>query len=145
MELWDVYDTNRNKTNKVMVRGESFKKDDYHLVVHVCLFNSKGDMLIQQRQPFKEGWPNMWDITVGGSAAKGDTSQTAMERELYEEIGLKIDLQSVRPNFTVNFDVGFNDVYLIEMDVDIDNLKLQYDEVQRVKWASTDEIFQKID
>lgn len=31
------------------------------------------------------------------------------------------------------------------MDVDIDNLKLQYDEVQRVKWASIDEIFQKID
>lgn len=145
MELLDVYNIDRIKTGKIMTRGEEFKKGDYHLVVQACIFNSKGEMLIQQRQPFKEGWPNMWDITVGGSAAKGDTSQTAMERELYEEIGLKIDLQSVRPNFTVNFDVGFNDVYLIEMDVDIDNLKLQYDEVQRVKWASIDEIFQKID
>lgn len=73
MELWDVYDINRNKTNKTMVRGESFAKGNYHLVVHVCVFNSKGEMLIQQRQPFKEGWPNMWDITVGGSATKGDT------------------------------------------------------------------------
>lgn len=36
MELWDVYDVGRNKTDKT----------------------------------------NMWDVTVGGSAIKGDTSQT---------------------------------------------------------------------
>ena len=140
MELWDVYDTNRNKINKVMVRGESFKKDDYHLVVHVCLFNSKGDMLIQQSQPFKEGWPNMWDITVGGSATKGDTSQSAAERELFEELGLRIDLKNIRPNMTINFSNGFDDVYLIEEDVDIDTLSLQYEEVQSVKWASQEDI-----
>lgn len=87
-------------------------------------------MLIQQRQSFKDGCPNMWDLTVGGSATKGDTSQTAIEREIYEEIGLRVDMQSVRPHLTINFDVGFDDFYLIEMDIDIDNLKLQYDEVQ---------------
>lgn len=87
----------------------------------------------------------MWDITVGGSATQGDTSQTAIERELFEEIGLEIDLQSVRPHFSINFDVGFDDVYLIEKDLDIRNLKLQYEEVQQVKWATIDEIFQKLD
>lgn len=87
----------------------------------------------------------MWDITVGGSATKGDTSQTAIERELYEEIGLKIDLQSARPHLTINFDVGFDDVYFIEKEIDIRTLKLQYEEVQQVKWATIDEIFQKID
>ncbi len=97
MELWDVYEINRNKTNKTMVRGEPFEKNNYHLVVHVCVFNSNGEMLIQQRQPFKKGWSNMWDITVGGSAIKGDTSQSAAERELYEEIGLTIDLKNIRP------------------------------------------------
>lgn len=29
----------------------------------------------------------MWDLTVGGSAISGDTSQMAAEREVYEEIG----------------------------------------------------------
>ena len=145
MELWDVYNVERIKTVKTMVRGSEFHKGDYHLVVHACIFNTKGEMLIQQRQPFKAGWPNMWDITVGGSATKGDTSQTAIERELYEEIGLKIDLQSVRPQLTINFDVGFDDVYLIEKDVDISNMNLQYEEVQQVKWATIDEIFQKLD
>lgn len=145
MELWDVYDINRNKTNKTMVRGEAFEKDAYHLVVHVCIFNSKGEMLIQQRQPFKEGWPNMWDITVGGSAIKGDTSQSAAERELFEEIGLRVDFTNSRPHISINFEKGFDDVYLIEQDVDINQLSLQYEEVQKVKWASKEEIFSMIE
>ncbi|QHQ62009.1 NUDIX domain-containing protein [Anaerocolumna sedimenticola] len=145
MELWDVYDINRIKANKTMVRGESFEIGNYHLVIHVCIFNSEGNMLIQQRQPFKEGWPNMWDITAGGSATKGDTSQSAAERELFEEIGLRLDLKDIRPHITINFSNGFDDVYLLEKDVDISKLSLQYDEVQNVKWASKEEIFLMIE
>lgn len=145
MELWDVYNRDRTKLNKTMVRGDKFESGSYHLVVHACIFNSKGEMLIQQRQPFKTGWPNMWDITVGGSAIAGDTSQTAIEREVFEEIGLKIDMQNIRPHLTVNFDRGFDDIYLIEKEVDINELKLQYEEVQQVKWATIDEIYQKLD
>ncbi|MCG4775257.1 NUDIX domain-containing protein, partial [Lawsonibacter sp. DFI.5.51] len=69
------------KTGETMVRGSKFKENTYLLVVHVCIFNLEGKMLIQQRQPFKDVWPNMWDITVGGSAVSGDTSQLAAERE----------------------------------------------------------------
>ena len=145
MELWDIYDKDRIKTGKTMVRGAEFEPDSYHMVVHVCIFNNKGEMLIQQRQPFKEGWPNMWDITVGGSATMGDSSQDAAEREVLEEIGLKLDLQQVRPHLTINFDKGFDDVYLIEKDVNIDTLTLQESEVQRVKWATIEEIFALLD
>lgn len=75
MEYWDIYDIERSRT-WTMVRGEPFREGDYHLVVHVCIFNRRGEMLIQQRQLFKEGWPDMWDLTVGGSATRGDTSQS---------------------------------------------------------------------
>ena len=85
-ELWDLYYKNRIPTGKTHKRGEPMKEEDYHMVVHVCIFNSKNELLIQQRQPFKEGWPNMWDLTVGGSATSGDTSQSAAEREVFEEI-----------------------------------------------------------
>ena len=123
-----------------MERGSSFAEGSYHIVVHICIFNTKGEMLIQQRQPFKEGWPNMWDITVGGSATVGDSSQSAAERELFEEIGYQIDLSNVRPHLTINFEVGFDDYYLLEMDIDIEKLQLQYEEVQGVRWATKDEI-----
>lgn len=87
----------------------------------------------------------MWDVTVGGSAVSGDTSRTAAEREVMEEIGLSISLESERPRFTVNFDVGFDDFWYVKRDVDISALKLQYEEVQAVKWATKEEIFAMIE
>lgn len=145
MELWNVYDVNRNKTNRTMVRGEEFEPGDYHMIVHVCIFNAKGEMLIQQRQPFKQGWSNMWDVTVGGSATAGDTSQMAAQRETFEEIGIELDFSELRPHLTVNGEYRFNDIYLIESEVDIHKLTLQPEEVQNVKWASLDEILQMIE
>lgn len=145
MELWDVYDTDRNKTGRTAVRGVAAKKGDYRLVVHVCIFNSKGEMIIQQRQPFKSGFPNMWDITVGGGAVHGDTSSSAAQRELFEELGLKLNLSGTRPHLTVNWEAGFDDIYLIEKDIDLAELCLQYEEVQNVKWAGMDEILKMID
>ncbi len=56
-----------------MNRGDRFEQGAYHLVINVCLFNQLGEMLTQQRQPDKEGWKNMWDITLGGSAIAGET------------------------------------------------------------------------
>ncbi|KZL90377.1 NUDIX hydrolase [Clostridium magnum] len=144
MELWDIYDKNRNLTGRTMERGSEFYKGDFHLVIHVCIFNSKNEMLIQQRQPWKKGWPNMWDVTVGGCAVSGETSIEAAEREMFEEIGYEIDLSDERPFFTINFEVGFDDYYLVEREIEIKDLTLQYEEVQSVKWASKDEILQLV-
>lgn len=145
MELWDIYDKNRNKTGKTMIRGQQYKDDSYHLVVHVCIFNGEGKMLIQQRQPFKEGWPDLWDITVGGSAVSGESSEKAAEREVLEEIGYNINLKGIRPSLTINFDNGFDDIYLVNKEIDINKLSLQYEEVQDVKWADKKEIMTMID
>lgn len=139
-EVWDIYDENRIKTGRTMIRGNEIKNGDYHLVVHVCIFNSKGELLIQKRTLNKKSYPGMWDVSVGGSAILGDSSQTAAERETLEEIGLKINLQDKRPRITLNFKGGFDDVYLIKMDVNIDELVLQEEEVSNVKWASLEEV-----
>ena len=145
MEIWDLYTKDRINTDKTMVRGTQIPNGFYRLVVHICIFNSQGEMLIQQRQPFKSGWSNMWDITVGGSAISGDTSKSAAEREVYEEIGYKLSLDGIRPALTINFDEGFDDIYLIQQDIDITKLKLQYEEVKAVKWASKEKILSMID
>lgn len=145
MEKFDLYTRDRIKTEKTMVRGTPTEKGFYRLVVHICIFNSKGEMLIQQRQPFKSGWSNLWDFTAGGSAICGDTSVSAAEREFYEEMGYKLSLETIRPAFTMNFSEGFDDFYLVNKDIDISKLKLQYEEVKAVKWASKEEILSMID
>ena len=144
MELWDLYDMHREKTHKQMIRGKDIPKDLYHLIIHVCIFNTKGEMLIQQRQSFKEGWPNMWDITVGGSAIASETTQDAAHRELFEELGIDLSFWNVRPNLTISFSRGFDDIFLVEKDIDLQTLNLQFEEVQAAKWATQTEIFEMI-
>lgn len=144
MELWDLYTRDREKLDRTMVRGEPIPEGACHLVVHVCLFNSRGEMLIQQRQPFKSGWSNYWDVSVGGSAVAGDNSQAAAQRELREELGIEMSFEGVRPALTMHFDQGFDDVYLVQGEVDPGRLTLQYEEVQAARWASLPEILRMI-
>lgn len=145
MELWNVYDIHRIKTDRTALRGDKLEPGDFHLVVHVCLFNSMGEMLIQHRQPFKEAWPNMWDVTVGGSAIAGETSQEAVQRELSEELGIDLDFHNFRPHLTMNFGRGFDDIYLVERDIELTALTLQDEEVRDAKWASREVIIEMID
>lgn len=145
MEYFDLYTAERGKTGRKMIRGEPTPEGFYRLVVHVCIFDGQGRMLIQQRQPFKRGWSNLWDITVGGSAIAGDSSRSAAERETREELGLSIDLSGVRPSLTIHWENGFDDYYLLTREVDIRSLHLQPEEVQAVRWASREEIFRMID
>lgn len=145
MELWDLYDRDLRPTGETHERGKPLPEDRYHMVVHVIIFSTDGRMLIQQRQPFKEGWPNLWDVTVGGSAIAGDTSCTAAARELQEELGLTADLTFERPKLTIHFSVGFDDIYTLIWDVDLSDLTLQESEVQAARWATEDEIHRMID
>ena len=144
MEKWNLYTIDRVITNRVITRGDDIPKNLYHLVVHVCIFNAKNQMLIQQRQTFKEGWPNMWDVTVGGSAMIGENSRQAAMREVAEELGLKIDLKNTPPVITKYFSEGFDDIYILEKEIDISKLTLQYEEVQAVKWVDIEEILDMI-
>lgn len=145
MEIWDTYDADRNKTEEKMVRGDAFDNGQLHLIVHLCLFNSSKMMLIQQRQSDKIGWADKWDLTVGGSALSGETSQAALERESLEELGIEIDLKQVRPHLTINYDHGFEDIYLLEKDIAIEDLSLQQEEVQAAKWATKEDILTMIE
>lgn len=145
MERWDLYDKNRALTGETMERGEPIPAGRYHLVVHVVVFDPAGRMLIQQRQPFKEGWPNLWDITAGGSAVTGETSAQAAERELREEVGLSIGLCGRAPALTIYYDVCFDDVYVVTREVDPSSLALQPEEVQAVRWATEEEVLRMLD
>lgn len=104
MELRDLYTKNREKLNQTMERSKFQPKNTYRLAVHICLFNSKGEMLVQQRQPFKKVWSNMWDVSVGGSVFAGETSDVAARRELFEELGIDISFEKLRTSLTVNFE-----------------------------------------
>ena len=122
MERWDLYNEDRQLVGKTIERGQNCPQDLYRMVIHICIFNKKGQMLIQQRQSTKKSWPNAWDITLGGCVQAGENSRQAAKRELSEELGLDYDFSNVRPYMTINFDNGFDDFYLIEKDVSLNEV-----------------------
>lgn len=146
MEIWDLYDVNRLPTGKTIEADSKLDKGYYRMVVHLCIFNEKGKMLIQLRQKTKNKWPMYWDLSVGGRSQTGETSRQAIERECLEELGFQLALQETRPAFTINFDEGFDDIYIVERNIDfLKDLSLQQEEVRAVMWASKQEIYQMID
>lgn len=143
MELVDIYDVDRMKTGKTLERGKT--DHAYHLSVHVCIFNYKDEMLIQQRQKLRSGWPYRWDVSAGGCVIAGEDSRTGAEREVFEELGIRLELKESRPVLTVHFAGGFDDVYLVEKDVELSELKLQEEEVRAVDWVSKEKIIEMIE
>ena len=144
MEIWDIYDKYRRKKIYTHERGKAMKPGDYHIVVHVWIVNSKGEVLIQKRQAGKKGWPGMWDCAAAGSAIISDSSRDAAVRETFEEIGLYIDKDNLEPLFTVRFAKGFDDNWLIRREVDIERLVLQEEEVKAVKWVKIEDILDMV-
>ena len=89
MELWDVYDINRNKTGKVIDRhsNDRLSAGEYHLVTEAIIINSRNEILLTKRASTKQKYPLMWECTCG-SCIKGENTLQAILRELKEELGL---------------------------------------------------------
>ncbi len=144
MEIWDLYDKNRNKLDMNIKRGDKVPNNCYHLAVKICIFNSKGEMLIQQRSLEKRDYPEYWDLTACGSAISGETSEMAIKREVQEELGINIGEEHLVPFLTIYDKVWFADIFIVKKSVNIAELKLQKSEVKAVKWASKEEILELI-
>ncbi|MBR5957824.1 MAG: NUDIX domain-containing protein [Salinivirgaceae bacterium] len=65
-----------------------------HPVVHLHVFNPRGDLYLQKRALTKRIQPGKWDTAVGGHIAYGEEILTALSREAGEEIGL-VDFEPV--------------------------------------------------
>ena len=59
-----------------------------HPVVHLHVFNSKGELYLQKRPDWKDIQPGKWDTSVGGHIDYGETPEEALLREVHEELGI---------------------------------------------------------
>ncbi len=66
-----------------------------HPVVHLHVFNSKGELFLQKRPTWKDIQPGKWDTSVGGHIDLGENVEQALYREVREELNI-IDFTPVK-------------------------------------------------
>ena len=59
-----------------------------HPVIHLHVFNSKGELYIQKRPDWKDIQPGKWDTSVGGHIDLGESVDIALRRETQAELGI---------------------------------------------------------
>lgn len=145
IERWDILNEAGRPTGRTVVRGNvSFRPGEYHLVVHIWIISSRGRFLIQRRADDKKLMPGEWAAT-GGAAVAGEDSYTAAARELYEELGIKSDLDSLMWLTRIKKRNSLLDVWVITSDIDEDSLTLQKSEVAEAKWVTRAELEKMIE
>jgi len=151
MEVWDLYNENRELVGRDHIRGEEIPEGCYHLVVHAWIRNSKGEFLISQRSADRKSFPLMWEC-VGGSVTKGEDSLTGALREIEEEVGLVLPAEKSKLIKTeirkyvdgVRF-ADILDVWLFDYEGEVDLSKATTKEVAQTKWMTKDEMREYLD
>lgn len=115
--------------------------NDIYRVSAVVIMNSKREVLLAQRSFKKKNWPWKWSVSAAGTLERWDTYNSNIVKELEEELGLmdvklkKVD--KLRVSDGHNF---FDQLYRVDLDLDISALTLQEEEVEAVRWFTFEEI-----
>ncbi|MDO4160679.1 MAG: NUDIX domain-containing protein [Prevotellaceae bacterium] len=87
-ELFPIVDESGNVTGSIS-RGEAHNGSKVlHPVVHLHVFNSNGDLYLQKRPDWKDIQPGKWDTATGGHVDYGEDVESALKREVREELGI---------------------------------------------------------
>ncbi|GJM87102.1 hypothetical protein PR202_ga03023 [Eleusine coracana subsp. coracana] len=151
-ERLDVLTAAGEKTGTSKPRSEVHRDGDYHRAVHVWIYSeSTGELLLQRRADCKDSWPGQWDISSAGHISAGDSSLFSAQRELHEELGIKLPvdafelifvfLQECVINDGTYTNNEYNDVYLVTTltPIPLEAFTLQESEVSAVKYMHYDE------
>ena len=147
IELWDIYDENRQRTGKTMGYNDwHMEPGEFHItVLGVVQRASDGAFLITQRRLDKERGAGWWEIPGGGVRA-GEEPDQAVLREIGEETGLDVSdaeggyvfsYKRVNPEEKNNY---FVDIYKFVMEFDEADVRTQEEEVAGFKLAQVEEI-----
>ena len=66
-----------------------------HPVIHLHIFNSKGELYLQKRSATKDVQPNRWDSSVAGHIDLHETPENAALREASEEL----NISDIKPHY----------------------------------------------
>ena len=144
-EKLDIYDENRIKTGKIIERKEDIplEKNELVLAVQCWIINNKNEILLTQRKIEKK-YGGMWEPT-SGLVTSGENSIQGIKRELKEEIGVEIEDKDLKLLKTVIGERTIRDIYIINKNIDIGDIRFNDGEVINAKYVTAEELKKMID
>lgn len=136
MELRDLYNSKRILTGEVIEKGKDIPFGSYYITVVVFIQNEQGQFLLQKRVARKDG---KW-ATTGGHPKSGESSLEGIVTEIQEELGINVNQNELTLFKTLQTEDDFVDLYYMKKNINIEDIKVQEDEVEKVMWATRDEI-----
>lgn len=140
-ELLDTYDINGNFVG-VKTRAFCHSKNPgvYHKPVWIFIKNDNNEILVQKRAKYKKENAGKWDMPSAGHVSAGETSLQACVRETEEELGLKFNENDFvfLTQWLAQQSWELAQIYLLKTNATIDEMTLQQEEVEEVKWLSYD-------
>jgi len=122
---------------------KAHRQGKLHRCFSVLIFNSKGELLIQQRAKSKYHSPGLWANTCCSHPRPGEDLKTAVKRRLKEEMGIKAS--NLKEFFTFIYKAKIGN--LIEHELDHvfagkfnGKPKPNKKEVQDFKWVNLQEL-----
>ena len=88
-EWFDVVDEQNRVIGKAP-RGEVHRRMLRHRAVHILVFNTRGELFLQQRALWKDDFPGVWDSSSAGHVSAGDGMDETALREVAEELGVEL-------------------------------------------------------
>ena len=142
MEMNDIYDKDRNLTGRVHRRGSKWGQGEYGLVVCVWVYDGKGKLFMTRRAPQKS-YAHTWE-NPGGAAKAGETSLEAIQRELFEETGIRAEQEAFEYLSTTRDSHLFYDHYCLKTEIALQDVVLQAGETDGAKWVTFDQVHEMI-
>jgi len=91
-EIFDVVDEHDQVTGQAP-RSIVHARKLLHRAVHIFVFNSSGELLLQKRSARKDEYPLCYTSSASGHLSAGESYESAAPRELEEELGLTGELE----------------------------------------------------
>jgi len=139
MEFLDIVDENDKVVGKAP-KPEIYEKKSMHRIVHILIFNSKGEMALQLRGKNLPFCPDHWSTSVGGHVSSGEECETAALREYEEELGKSTPISFLFKDFYEDKRglKKFLYTYKAEFEGPFENLSPR--EVQKVEYFTIEDI-----